>query len=61
MNDQRLYRREKLTVAKLADELGASEHQLWAAINQSLGYRNFNEFLHHYRLDEAAARLADKD
>ena len=61
MNDQRLYRREKLTVAKLANELDTSEHQLRAAINQGLGYRNFSEFLHRYRLDEAAARLADRE
>ena len=27
------------------------------AINGGLGYRNFNEFLHGYRLGEAEARL----
>jgi AraC-like DNA-binding protein len=26
-----------------------------------LGYRNFNDFLHHYRLQEAAARLLAED
>jgi AraC-like DNA-binding protein len=26
-------------------------------INQGLGYRNFNDFLHHYRIREACARL----
>ncbi len=30
-------------------------------INQELGYRNFNDFLHHHRLQEAAARLATED
>ena len=30
-------------------------------INQELGYRNFNDFLHHYRLQEASARLVGED
>ena len=30
-------------------------------INQELGYRNFNDFLHHHRLQEAAERLARED
>ena len=37
------------------------EAALRALINQQLGYRNFNDFLHHHRLQEAAARLASED
>ena len=59
MQTDRLYRREKLSIAALAEELGSSEHRLRAAINQRLGFRNFNDFLHQYRLNEAAERLAD--
>ena len=35
------------------------EHVLRRAINRRLGYRNFNEFLHDYRLAHIAHRLAD--
>jgi AraC-like DNA-binding protein len=34
---------------------------LRALINQQQGYRNFNDFLHHYRLQEASARLTSED
>jgi AraC-like DNA-binding protein len=30
-------------------------------INQRLGFRNFNDFLHHHRLREATERLAHED
>lgn len=59
MQTDQLYRREKLSIAALAKELGSTEHRLRSTINQRLGFRNFNDFLHHYRLTEAAERLAD--
>ncbi len=37
------------------------EAALRALINQKLGFRNFNDFLHHHRLQEAAARVARED
>ncbi len=61
MSDEHAYRREGLTVASLAADLGLGEATLRALINQQLGYRNFNDFLHHHRLQEAAARLATED
>ncbi|HEU5296170.1 MAG TPA: helix-turn-helix transcriptional regulator [Burkholderiaceae bacterium] len=61
MGEQRLYRREGLTLAALAQALGMGEAALRALINQQLGYRNFNDFLHHYRLQAAAARLTTED
>jgi len=61
MDEQRLYRREGLTLAQLAQDLNMNEAELRALINQRLGYRNFNDFLHRYRLQEAAARLAAED
>lgn len=61
MDEQRLYRREGLTLAGLAQDLSMSEAALRSLINQQLGYRNFNDFLHHYRLQEAAGRLAAED
>jgi AraC-like DNA-binding protein len=61
MTQERLYRREGLTLAALAQELEIDEALLRRQINQQLGYRNFNDFLHHYRLQEAADRLVHED
>lgn len=61
MTEGRLYRREGLTLGALAEALGMREAALRTLINQHLGYRNFNDFLHHYRIQEAAARLASED
>lgn len=56
---QRLYRDGELTVASLAAKLGMPEYRLRKLIHEQLGYRNFNALLHHYRLGEACAMLAD--
>jgi AraC-like DNA-binding protein len=61
MTEQRAYRREGLTLAALAETLNMGEAALRTLINQELGYRNFNDFLHHYRLQEAAVRLTSED
>lgn len=59
MTEERVYREEGLTIARLAERLAVPEYKLRRAINQGLGYRNFNVFLNRYRLDEAKAALAD--
>jgi AraC-like DNA-binding protein len=59
MAHQRLWRREGLGIGAHARELGTQEYLLRRAINRHLGYRNFNDFLHDYRLKDAARRLAD--
>ena len=61
MTEGHAYRREGLTLAALADTLGMGEAALRSLINQELGYRNFSDFLHHYRLQETAGRLAAED
>jgi AraC-like DNA-binding protein len=61
MSEQRLYRQEGLTLTALAATLNLGEAALRSLINQQLGYRNFNDFLHRYRLDEASQRLARED
>jgi len=53
------YQRSDLTISRLADQLTIPEHKLRRLINQHLGYRNFNDFLSHYRIAEAAQRLSD--
>ena len=59
MASRKLWKRDGLGIGSLAAELHTQEHRLRRAINRHLGYRNFNEFLHDYRLREAATRLAD--
>jgi AraC-like DNA-binding protein len=61
MTEDQAYRREGLTLAELAKTLEVGEAVLRRLINQELGYRNFNDFLHHYRLQEASQRLASED
>ena len=59
MTVERIYRQEGLTIGGLAARLNLPEHRLRQAINEGLGYRNFNAFLNHYRLADAKAALAD--
>lgn len=57
MQEERLYADHDLRVAKLADLLGLPEHRLRTKINKQLGYRNFNQFVNQYRIEEAGQRL----
>jgi AraC-like DNA-binding protein len=59
MRTEHVYREEGLTIGALAARLGVPEYKLRRLINQGLGYRNFNAYLNHYRLDHAKAALAD--
>jgi AraC-like DNA-binding protein len=56
---ERLYARPALALPELAALLGTREHVLRRVINHALGFRNFNDFLHRYRLAEVARRLRD--
>jgi AraC-like DNA-binding protein len=60
MTEQCLYRQAGLTIVQLAERLGTSEHTLRRLINQRLAYRNFNDYLHRYRIAEASQRLRDE-
>jgi AraC-like DNA-binding protein len=59
LSEERVYRREGLTIGALAAMLSLPEYRLRQVINEGLGYRNFNAFLNRYRIDEAKAALAD--
>lgn len=59
MTVERAYRQDGLTIGALAQRLSLPEYRLRRLINQGLGYRNFNSFLNHYRIEEARAALAD--
>lgn len=55
------YRTPRLTIAGLANHLGAPEHRLRSLINQRLGERNFATYLNRHRVDEAQRVLADRE
>jgi AraC-like DNA-binding protein len=56
---EHVYREEGLTITALAARLGAHEYKVRQLVNAQLGFKNFNAFLHHYRLGEAQRLLAD--
>lgn len=59
MQSERLYADHDLRVASLAELIGIPEYQLRQKINKSLGYRNFNQFINRYRIEEAGIRLIE--
>lgn len=61
LETERVYREEGLTIGGLAARLGTREHVLRRIINRGLGFRNFNDFLHAYRIREVCAQLGRAD
>ncbi len=59
MQGEALFREEGLTIRVLAGRLATPEYRLRRVINRRLGYRNFNDYLNRYRVEEACALLAD--
>jgi len=54
---ERVYLQEGLTIGALADRLGTGEHVVRRVINQGMGHRNFNDFLHSWRIRAACEEL----
>ena len=59
INDEHVYRLRDISVRSLADELRLPEYRLRKLIHEGLGFRNFNAFLHHFRIGEACEMLSD--
>lgn len=59
MEDQKVYRKEGLTIGQLAELMSEQEYRLRRVINGHLGFRNFNDFLNQYRVGEACEVLSD--
>ena len=57
MLEKRLFCEEGLTIGRLAERLEIKEYLLRRLINGHLGYRNYNQFLNRYRIEEAAKLL----
>ncbi len=60
MGQDRFYANHGATIGDLAQLLSIAEHKLRPMINQELGYRNFNQFLNEYRIEEASQRLVSE-
>jgi AraC-like DNA-binding protein len=61
LETDRVYHDEGLTIGRLAEQLGTGERDLRRVINHGLGFRNFNDFLHAYRIREVCDRLRQAD
>ena len=55
---ERVHLEEGLTIGALARPLGTRAPVLPRVINRGMGYRNFNDFLHTWRIREACEELA---
>lgn len=59
MEVEKLYQDSNLTISSLANKMSLRENSLRKLINQGLGYRNFNQFLNFYRINEASQKLLE--
>jgi len=59
MADDSVYTVADMKVADLARRVGEAEYKVTQCITGTLGFRNFNQMINHFRLAEAQARLAD--
>jgi AraC-like DNA-binding protein len=59
LEGERVFLQEGLTIAVLAERLAVHEYKVRQLINSRLGFKNFNSFLHHYRIREAQRLLSD--
>lgn len=60
MLQEKFFTEPELTIGQLAALLSVQEYKLRVIINRELGYKNFNQFLNHYRIDEACVLLKKK-
>ena len=59
MTEQRFYALHGATLSDLANHLPYPAYKIRKSINKQLGFKNFNQFLNHYRIKEASARLTN--
>jgi AraC-like DNA-binding protein len=59
IQEKKVYRKEGLTIRELAEMLNEQEYKLRRLINGELGFRNFNDFLNNYRVNDACEILND--
>jgi AraC-like DNA-binding protein len=59
MKGGKLYTRTGLTIADLGESLSIQEYRLRRVINQQLKFKNLNQFLNNYRIEDACTRLRE--
>ncbi len=57
--NEKLYRKEGLTIGQLSEHLSEQEYKVRQTINQQLAYRNFTDYINSFRIQEAREILAD--
>ncbi|PCI77590.1 MAG: hypothetical protein COB20_07710 [SAR86 cluster bacterium] len=60
MIEEKLFAETELTIGQLAKLLAVQEYKLRVIINRELGYKNFNQFLNHYRITESCVLLGKR-
>lgn len=61
MLNHKLYLRPHLTVSELSKKVSVPEYKVRKAINRQLGFKNFCEFLNHYRIEETSRLLLETE
>ncbi|MEP1446390.1 MAG: helix-turn-helix domain-containing protein [Paraglaciecola sp.] len=61
MLNEKLYRQEGITISAFSRHLAIHEYKLRQIINGELNYRNFNDFLNFYRIQEVTENLAQSN
>jgi YesN/AraC family two-component response regulator len=59
IEEKKVYRNEGLTIRELSEMLSEQEYKVRRLIKGELGFRNFNDFLNKYRVNEAYEILSD--
>lgn len=61
MEQDQAFLRQDLTIGILAEMVGIPAYRLRALINAQLGFRNFNDYVNRYRVQEASTRLTSSE
>lgn len=61
MKENKYYKNQGLTILDLAKVLSIHEYQLRKLINKTLKYKNFNQFVNGFRIDEAKVCLENSN
>jgi len=61
MLNHKLYLQPHLTVSELSKKISVPEYKVRKAINRQLGFKNFCEFLNHYRIIETSRLLLETE
>jgi len=59
MEVDKAYQQDGLTISLFAKQLGLHEYKLRGLINGELSFRNFNDFLNHYRIAQVTSQLGN--